>query len=348
MNKTPDNSYMSDSKRNDQVVRILKVIMMLENHPQGMTIKEIGERFKGTDLDCSERTLFRDMKAIETAHFPISREKIEERSVWKFNAVAVISDKVKISYEELKALYISKEFLEPLRGTNFYKDIHSFYEKLEKLLGAKAMKELLDIGKSIQFKPKASWSTGVPQDVMDVLYAGCNERHKIWIEYQSTSGENAHKITRRLVGPETLYLADAGLYLIAKDLKDNKTKTFSVPRVKAAEWTDEEYISIDFNAKAFFEKSLGVLNMGQAEPVQLLIKEPLASYVAERKWHESQTVMRKGDGLQMKLNVKINDELVRWILSLGPSVVEIEPPKLRHQVGSMAEEIASIARRKAS
>lgn len=344
----PDNMYMQNAKRNAQVIRILKVIMMLENHPHGLTIKEISEKLKDLKLGCSERTLFRDMEAIESSHFPISNEKIDDRAVWKFNAVAVISDKVKISYEELKALYISKEFLEPLRGTNFYKDIHSFYEKLEKLLGPKAMNELLDIGKAIQFKPKASWSTGVPQEVMDVLYAGCNERHKVWIEYQSTSGENAHKITRRLVGPETLYLADAGLYLIAKDFKDNVTKTFSVPRVRAAEWTDESYEGSDFNPKTFFDKALGVLNKGETESIQILIKEPIASYVAERKWHESQTIIRKADGLLMKLNVKINDELARWILSLGPSVTEIDPPRLRHMVCNMAEEISAINRRKAS
>lgn len=343
-----DKQVMTETSRNEQVVRILKEIKLLENNPQGLTVKELHTKLETAGIACSERTVFRDLEAIRDSHFPIENHKEDERSVWRFNAIAVISDKVRISYDELKALYISKEFLEPLKGTNFFKDITSFYDKLEQLLGHRALSELTEIGKAIGFKPKATWAFGVPQDVMDVLYAGCIEGHQIIIEYQATSGDNAFKTTTRTVCPETLYLADAGLYLVAKDLADGKTKTFSVPRIRSAKWTDQAFDATGFDVKKHFQDAIGVLTMGVAETVEIFVEEPMASYVVERKWHESQKFLRKSDGVLLQMNVRVNDELARWILSLGPQAEALKPEALVQSVATLAAGISSKYLKKAA
>ena len=41
----------------------------------------------------------------------------------------------------------------------------------------------------------------------------------------------------------------------------------------------------------------------------------------------------------MRLRVRVNDELVRWILGLGPSAIVVAPISLRDAVVAMAKEI---------
>ena len=110
-----------------QVVRILNVVRILERHPQGISTEAVHRELQREGFKASKRTVYRDLEAVEEAHFPLEREERDDgQHVWKFSPVTVVSGKVQISYDEIVALYIAKETLEPLRPTVFYKDISSF------------------------------------------------------------------------------------------------------------------------------------------------------------------------------------------------------------------------------
>lgn len=66
---------------------------------------------------------------------------------------------------------------------------------------------------------------------------------------------------------------------------------------------------------------------------------PIGSFVSERRWHDSQQITRVDGGIEFKMHVKINDELARWILGLGPSADVQAPAELREMVTSSALEI---------
>ena len=53
----------------------------------------------------------------------------------------------------------------------------------------------------------------------------------------------------------------------------------------------------------------------------------------EKIWHESQKITKVADGsLEIIFRVAGLDEIKRWVLSLGPEVVVLEPEKLKEMV----------------
>ncbi|MBN8542369.1 MAG: WYL domain-containing protein [Deltaproteobacteria bacterium] len=333
------------ASRNGQVVRILHVIRVLERHPQGISAAYAHAVLVDEGFTEGIRTIYRDLAAIQEAHFPLeSFDDDQGEKKWRFNSVATVGGKIQISYEEIIALYISKECLEPLKGTSFFKDIQSFFDKVEKLLGPKVQAELRDLAQTYSFRASPMWTTGIPQEVLDVVHRACIEGHEISIEYRS----NNSSATNRRIGPLGIYLADSSIYLIAKDLADGIVKKFALVRIRSAHWTETAFENGQpFSIEDFYKDDFGVLSSGEVAEVTIRITEPIASYVAERRWHHSQRTTRLNETMiELKLKVKINQELARWVLSLGPSAEVLSPSNLESEVLKLADGVAQTYRRR--
>jgi hypothetical protein len=92
------------------------------------------------------------------------------------------------------------------------------FQRLEKLLGLKGEKAMKEFSEYMGFKHRASYGVKVPREILDTLHQACAEGHVLDIDYLASSGERAGQVATRKVGPEMLYFADSGIYLIARDL----------------------------------------------------------------------------------------------------------------------------------
>ena len=340
--KHKSDAAVKDSNRHGQVVRILHVIRVLERHPSGITAAGISAELKSLGFAQTIRTTYRDLKAIQQAHFPLeSDEDGHGDNKWRFKSIATVAGKIQISYEEIVALYISQECLAPLKGTSFFKDIQSFFDKVEKLLGPKVQAELRELSKTYSFRASPMWTTGVPQEVLDIVHRACIEGHEINIEYRSNSDKGRGAVTNRQIGPIGIYLADSSIYLIAKDLNDGIVKKFALVRIRSAHWTETAFENDKpFSAEEFYKDDFGTLSSGEVADVVIRITEPIASYVSERRWHHSQRVTRLDDKtIELGLRVRVNSELARWILSLGANARVESPPALQDLIVEQSEQI---------
>ena len=279
---------------------------------------------------------------------PVENEGTGETAVWKLNNIGQLSKGVHFTYHELIALYLTKESLKSLESSPLFEVMTDFFRKLEDVLGPKAHEGLAELSKSMTVRPTASWVGGVSRETMDTVHAACTEGHYLEIEYQSAGGESAGRMTKRKVGPTNLYFADSGAYLIAIDTGDQKTKTFAMTRIKHAVMLDEEFDSHGFDPVTFLGASFGVFVGGEPEDIELFIEDPIASYIADRRFHSSQRVVRKEGGVSVFLSVKTNDELARWILGLGPAARVVSPLTLKQKVISLAQAIVDQSKLKSA
>lgn len=122
--------------------------------------------------------------------------------------------------------------------------------------------------------------------------------------------------------------------------KDNKIKYFSLNRIMSAMRLEEIYEPEEkFSLEAYVKESFGILSLGDVGDVEIFVTEPMASYVSERRWHETQKINRTPQGITLKIRVRVNDELARWILSLGPAARVVAPENLQTMVSQAADEI---------
>lgn len=332
--------------RNTQVARILKIIHLLEINPQGFTVAELTTKIQGYGYNEQERTIRRDLEAVNVV-FPLIDSCVEgqREKRYKMDSVAKISKNISFSVEELIALYLSKEVMDSFKSSPLFQHINSFYEKLEKTLGTKAITYLAEMKEKIFYTPMASWQASISQVIFDTVYRACEEGHVLEVCYNSLNKSSMSNSTPRKLGPEGVYFGNGGAYLIAQDLGDGEIKFFSFARICEAKWTEEEYESKKVDITSMIDSSIGILQMGEIDEIEIHVKEPIASYVSERRWHKTQKIIRSHGGITLSMTVKINDELARWVLSLGTHASVIKPDLLRAKVTQISEDIAKSYRK---
>ena len=311
-------------ERNNQVTRILRVIHQLEVNPRGLTVKQLKDKLYEDGYKISVDTIYRDLGALQGAGIPITNDK--ETNIWKLDPVAQISKSISFSAKDLISLFIAQESITHLKGSPVYADIKVFFDKILTSLKIKDFDALNEYKDIFGFKFRANWHSGISQETLDTIHSACAEKHLLKVNYKSNYQDQTNEYKERILGPEKIYFADSGAYLIAVDQKDQTTKTYSIARIQEVEMLPEEYTPNELDLDNYFKNSFGVLNSGEVQKVELMIREPMASYVAERRWHESQWLVRHADGIHLKMEVKLNDEFVRWVLSLSP-YFEIKSPK---------------------
>lgn len=327
--------------RNTQVTRVLKIIHLFEINPQGFTAAELTAKIQSYGYNEQERTIRRDIEAVNEI-FPLAETEVEgQREIrYKMDSIAKISKNVSFSVEELIALYLSKEVMGSFKSSPLFQHVNSFYEKLEKTLGVKAISYLGEMKEKVFYAPMASWQSSIPQEIFDTVYRACEEGHVVEVYYHSLSKTPEGNSSMRKLGPEGVYFGNGGAYLIAQDLGDGEIKFFSFARIREAKWTEEEYESKKVDITAMIDSGIGVLQIGEIDEIEVQIKDPIASYVSERRWHKTQKIIRSQEGITLSMSVKVNDELARWVLSLGTHASVVKPEKLKAKVAEISEEIA--------
>ncbi len=106
--------------------------------------------------------------------------------------------------------------------------------------------------------------------------------------------------------------------MVAKDFKDGVHKKFAISRVLTATMTDDAHTEEGFDLDKFLKGSIGILGRGENSEIEVVFQEPIASYISERRWHDTQSLRRTPEGLHLKMNVAVNEELAKWVLSFGP------------------------------
>jgi predicted DNA-binding transcriptional regulator YafY len=321
-------------ERNNQVIRILKIMAYLEAYPLGLTVKEFQDRLLEDGIKTSIDSIYRDLKAIEGVGAPLA--KVEDK--YKFEFTAELSKNIKFQPKDLISLFIIQESIKAFEGSPVFEDLNGFFLKLRKLLRVRDFNALKEYQDAIGFQHKATWQTGISRDLLDTVHAACIEHHLLELDYKSNHSESEPDYVKRTLGPEKIYFADSSVYLVAKDTKDGLVKTYNLHRARAAVMLEASYTPQNIKTDQLFQDSLGVLNTGEVQELSLFIEEPLASYVAERTWHPSQTWVRNPEGLHFKMTVKINDEVARWVLSLSPCCKVLSPPELQNQVVTLMQQ----------
>lgn len=326
--------------RHQLTLRIFRILHYLETTRSGLRVGEIHDRLKDEGFDVHKRTVHRDLEALQEAHFSLVTEGRGNDSHWKMSSYTEVRQNVQFSYKEIFALYVARKSLGHLQGTPIYEVMDQLFLKIEQLMGTNcdAFQEFLQ---NIAFRPALSWHTTVPSFILDTVYQALEEGHALKISYKAEAGDHAGEFKERLVGPECLYFANGGIYLIAKDLSRNEPRTYALTRMNQAEMqTEMEYEKEGLVPEKVFSESFGLLNTGEAENVKIRLSGPVGAFVAERRWHQSQQVVQMSGGLELKLRVKVNEELARWVLGLGPSAQVLQPSSLQALVAQLAVQIA--------
>lgn len=329
--------------RNEQVSRILFVIRTLEGAPHGLTPKDLLHRAKEQGFDVGERTIYRDLEAVE-AVFPtkLIEDPVTNAKRYVLEAHTRISGHLVLSTKELFALFLSRGALAALSQTPFYEDLQTLFKKIDERIGVKGIEHLLELKDGVQFEATPQWGAGVDRTIIDAISAGCTEGHTLEIEYASAS---SGQTTKRRVGPHFLYFSKGALYLFAQDLNDYKIKTFALARFKSAEMLDEVFHAEPLDPDKYFAHSFGVFQGSEPQKISLLFNAKIGPYVRERKWHSSQKEIANPQGVQLDFMLAYTPEFIQWVFGFGRDCEVLAPKSLQELMLARAEGMLKIYKR---
>ncbi len=284
----------------------------------------------------TERTIRRDIEALQEAGFPLYDDHIDGRKVWRLVEGYKQRLVQSFSLAELAALYFSRNMLSFLGGAPFAQDLESAFAKIREALPAKSLPFLLRIQELFSARPDPWKDYSKKQDIIAGLIDATLHQRQAKIAYYSFNSRRTKSYT---VDPYRLVYYRGGLYLYARAHEYGEVRTFAVERVQKMEVLEQGFdVPPDFSPSDYARGAFGILG-GEPQTVELVFAPVMAGYIRERHWHESQSLAEESDGgIRLTMEVAPGFELKAWIKGFLPHVTVLRPTSLRDAIaGELAE-----------
>jgi predicted DNA-binding transcriptional regulator YafY len=312
--------------RNAEVIRQWKILKTIEAG-RYTTAADMAEEHGVT-----ERTIRRDLEALQEAGFPLYDERSEGRKVWRL--IEGYRQRLNQSFtlSELAALYFGRNLMSFLGGSPFARDLESAFEKIREALPAKSLPYLSRIQDLFSARPDPMKDYSKKRDVIAALIDAVLHQRKARLEYFSF---NSRKTKSYQVDPYRVVYYHGGLYLYARVEEYAEVRTFAVERISRIEVLDQSFEAPkDFNVSEYAKGAFGIAG-GKPEEVEVAFDATLAGYIRERVWHESQRLEERPDGsVLLRMSVAPGWELKSWIKGFIPHVKVLAPARLRDEISA--------------
>ncbi|NND93717.1 MAG: WYL domain-containing protein [Flavobacteriales bacterium] len=125
-----------------------------------------------------------------------------------------------------------------------------------------------------------------------------------------------------------------GWYVIGKDRREDRIKTFGLDRMSDLEIQEEYFAPPAFNAKEYFKDTFGISHHNKdIQKVELAVSSSIANYLLSAPWHPSMTrIGFDGKDHIISLDLVVNMDLVNEIMTWLPDVKVLAPKELREEV----------------
>ena len=318
--------------RGDQLARQWRSFQTLVSSRYGKSVSDLAK-----NLDCHQRTVYRDLKALEVAGFPIYTENSNGKNHWLLLDSARNPMPVPFSLPELMALYFGSNVLKVLKGTVFYDALQTVLKKVKSSIPPESEKYLNRVEKSLQTRPGPYKNYSKFKKHIELINEAVFSGRVMEIVYYTMSRK---KSRQRKVAPYRIWFHNGGFYLIGHCKWRDGIRIFAVERIKKIDLTDETFeVPEEFDVDSFMRGSFGVYH-GRPEKVRILFSADIAEYIKEKIWHESQKLHdTPGGSVLFEADVACTEEFKAWVMRWGARAIVLEPEKLRNEIQAEAVEM---------
>jgi len=299
----------------------------------GATVREMA-----AETGVNDKTIRRDLQVFRDVGFPLEetlgdfgRKTWHLPSQWNQPAMS-------FTFDEAVALYLGRRFLEPLAGTYFWEAAQRAFKKIRACLGKPALDYLEKMAGTLHETNVGASDYSKKAEVIDHLMLGIEDAKAVHIAYQSLRATEPATVD---VYPYGLIYHRGSLYLIAHSPEHNAVRHYKVDRIEQAEVSQFPFQRPEgFDIREHLTQSFGVFQGKGDVGVAIRFAPPVARYVQESKWHESQQLTKQKDGsLLAEFRLSDTEEIKRWIMSFGKHAVVVEPESLRAEIAGELTEL---------
>ncbi len=318
--------------RGEQLVRQWNLLKRLQSRRFGVSLDELAE-----ELECSKRTVQRDLAVLREAGFPVDYDERDfGKRAWKLSPNFLRTGELILSVTEMVSLFLSRQLLAPLAGTQFGDGLASTIEKIKALLPAKALRHFEGLDETLMVKTIPRHDYSAHDDQIRILNEAIRQNRIVRLRYHSAHTDTTYDWRCH---PYGLVLYGTGLYCVGYVVERQAVRVLKVERLLRAEATDEHFERPpDFSLQDFLLGSFGVYTPGRPVRVVARFTGWAARNLREVQWHPSQRIVREEPGAVLaEFTLRDTTEFKRWVLGFGRHAVVLRPRALASE---LAEELA--------
>lgn len=329
-----------------QTARALRLLDRLAGRRTGLPLRDLAD-----ELGVTERQLRRDLRALEEAGHDVEVYRRDGRAAVRL--VSASGRSMFVTRRERYTLLSIRRVFDVLRGTPFYEDVESLYDKLADGFTAEERAELARFGDRFAYVPDGGIKRYAgKEEVLDALQTGVLNHRLVRYGYRAATGKRSGGV----LAPFAIVLYRNGLYAVGQrvgadvpaalpsPLPGVRPFVYAVERFATAEVVSGHRFAVppDVRLADLFEGAFGIFFNGEHVRVVVEFSAQVADLVKARVWHPSQRLTRRpGGGVRLELRVVNTTEVIPWVMSFGPHARITEPADLAARV--RAEHLAAIA-----
>ena len=307
----------------DRLARIMRVLQLLQSRGR-WNVTSIAQ-----EMECSERTIHRDLTVLELAGVPWSYDKDLQcyrlRPDYTFPTLGLSDDEV--------LGLATATVTSAAAGLDINTGVSPASEKFlaarpdatELFEEATHLTQVLDL-KLVDHSQH--------REALRTIQWALVERKQLTGKYLSPyeSGESGPKTLT--LHPYRLCLVKSAWYLIARPIDSDSPITLRPTRFQSLRMVDQPaMLPEDFDLRAYFGNAWAVYRGDTTSDIELTFSSRVADIVVETRWHHTQSVKRNADGsLTMTFQIDGLNEISRWLLGWAGDVHIARPDALRQLV----------------
>jgi predicted DNA-binding transcriptional regulator YafY len=310
----------------NRIDRLVAILIHLQSK-KVVTAREIADRF-----EISQRTVYRDIRALEESGVPLG----SEAGLGYFISQGYHIPPVMFTRDEAAAMLTAEKMMEKLTDNSLVSQYSSAMFKIKSVLrnAEKEYLEKLDSHIYVIQPPNLS-NDMFPNNYISLIHKALTGNEILQIEYYSTS---AKEFTNRNIEPIGLCFYGSRWHLIAFCKLRDEYRDFRIDRIRQMQPTGEIFSKKHLSIKEYFPS----LNKNKNfKTVVIGFPPDIARELNEQKYYYGFISEKKaGKVVEMSFLVDSFEWICYWLLALGAKVTVKEPIELISFVKQKVKELS--------
>ena len=309
-----------------RIHRLLKILHLIQGS-KGWTPKNLA-----VECGTTERTIYRDMKMLEGAGIPYFFDG--EAKCYGIRRDFFMPP-VQLTLDESLALAALAEHVGGQEQVPFTKAASRAISKIRGQLPSPIRRELEQIEDHVAIKLSAASPPESSADVYETMRSALSRKLALRCEYESLSKKKPQAF---ILKPYTLFFNQRAWYVVGDHSKHNDVRCLKLNRFSRIEPTDHSYvIPKSFSLNRHLGNAWRMIRGDKTFKVELDFDPEFAETIADTHWHPTQEVIWNDDqSITFRCKVDGLEEIVWWVLSMGPHCTVKKPKELIDLVKSLA------------
>lgn len=310
----------------NRIDRLSAILIQLQSK-KVVKASEIAERF-----DISLRTVYRDIRALEEAGIPVGAEA----GIGYFLTEGFHLPPVVFKPEEANALILGAKLIEHQTDRSIKEHFTSAMFKIKSVLDDDNKENLAQLENQIAVtNPTPLVNDDFPNNFISTIQTALIQSMVLSFKYYSSYNGD---YSERQVEPKGLVYYGNRWHMLAYCRLRKAPRDFRVDRLVKLEMLEERFKPYE---NSTFEEFLTQLTYGtELTEVSFVINKEVANYISEQKIYQGYVSEEElEEGVKMNFLVPSIEYFSRWVVSLGDSIIKVQPPSLLEQIQQRISEL---------